>query len=58
MGQACPSIAHGKEDKTLTSSVSPLDLGRKILGDLGSGPIDYSRLKNGNILLSKVEVEK
>jgi hypothetical protein len=36
-----------------SGSISPLDLARKILGDLGPGPFDYSRLRNGDILLSK-----
>jgi len=35
------------------TSVTASDLGRKILGDLGSGPLDYSRLRNGAVLLSK-----
>jgi hypothetical protein len=35
------------------NSVSPLDLARKILADLGAGPIDYSKLRNGAVLLSK-----
>ncbi len=39
------------------SSVDPAQLGRKILDDLGPGPIDYSKLRNGAIYISKPEPE-
>jgi hypothetical protein len=41
------------------TSVDPAQLGRKILVDLGPGPLQYSRLRNGAIYICKEpEVEK
>jgi hypothetical protein len=37
------------------SSITPQDLGRKILNDLGPGPVDYSKLRNGAVLIEKVQ---
>jgi hypothetical protein len=40
----------------MTSSVSPLDLGRKVIEALGVEPgqsIELSKLRNGAVLLSK-----
>jgi hypothetical protein len=40
------------------TSISPVELGRKILNDLGPGPLDYSKLRNGAILIeSKPEAK-
>jgi hypothetical protein len=29
------------------------ELGRKLLNDLGPGPLEYSKLRNGGILIQK-----
>ena len=43
-------------DQNMTS-VNPTQLGRKILTDLGPGPLEYSKLRNGGILISKGDSE-
>jgi len=45
----------------MTSSVSPLDVGRKVIDALSLQPgesFELSRLRNGAVLVSKSEVEK
>jgi hypothetical protein len=39
------------------SSIDPTQLGKKILADLGPGPLEYSKLRNGGILISKGDSE-
>jgi hypothetical protein len=34
-------------------TIDPTQLGRKILNDLGPGPLDYSKLRNGAVYISK-----
>jgi hypothetical protein len=35
------------------TSLTPTQLGLKLLNDLGPGPLDYSKLRNGAIYISK-----
>jgi len=39
------------------TAVDPTQLGRKILNDLGPGPLDYSKLRSGAVMISRPEGE-